>query len=356
MLYYLYEIFSLNIFQYITFRSAGALMTALILSYFFGKPIINKLKRLKADQQIRIDGPTSHQDKQGTPTMGGIIILLSIFFTSILWARLDNRFIIICLISLVYFGFLGFMDDYLKLRNKNHHGLSGRKKLFFQTVLGFLVAIYLYFNPANTDYATIVDVPYLKNAFINLGVFYILFEVIIIVGASNAVNLTDGLDGLAIGLILISALTYLLFAYLVGNMQFSGYLMIIPVAGAGEIAVFLAALTGAGLGFLWYNAHPAEVFMGDTGSLCLGGILGIVAVLIKQELLLILVGGVFVVETLSVMIQVYSFKKYKRRVFKMAPIHHHFELLGWSETKVVMRFWIIGIILALIALSALKLR
>ena len=354
---HLHKIFSpFNIFQYITFRSVGALITALLVSYLISVPIIKKLKKYKINQQIRDDGPKTHFDKRGTPTMGGIIIILSILISSILWARLDNRFIIICLISVVFLGAIGFCDDYLKLVKKNPKGLSGKKKLFFQFLLGLGIAIYLYFNPSNSAYTTAVDVPFMKNCFVNFGILYILFGAVVIVGASNAVNLTDGLDGLAIGLIMLSALSYMVFAYLAGHIKFSSYLGIISVTGSGELVVFLSALVGAGLGFLWYNSYPAEVFMGDTGSLCLGGIIGIISVLVKQELLLVVVGGVFVVEALSVILQVFSFRFRGKRIFKMAPIHHHFELCGWPETKVVIRFWIIGIILVLVALSALKVR
>ena len=355
--FYLHKVFSpFNIFQYITFRSIGALITALIISYLISIPIIKRLRKYKINQQIRDDGPKTHFDKRGTPTMGGLIIILSILLSSILWTRLDNRFIIICLISVVFLGAIGFCDDYLKLIKKNPKGLSGRKKLFSQFLLGIGISVYLYFNPSNTAYNTYIDVPFMKNCFVNFGILYILFSAIVIVGASNAVNLTDGLDGLAIGLIMLSALSYMVFSYLAGHIKFSSYLGIISVPGAGELVVFLATLVGAGLGFLWYNSYPAEVFMGDTGSLCLGGVIGIVSVLVKQELLLVIVGGVFVLEALSVILQVFSFRLRGKRIFKMAPLHHHFELCGWPETKVVIRFWIVGIVLVLIALSALKVR
>jgi phospho-N-acetylmuramoyl-pentapeptide-transferase len=354
---YLHKVFSpFNIFQYITFRSVGAIITALLVSYLISIPIIKKLKKYKINQQIRDDGPKTHFDKRGTPTMGGIIIIFSILFSSILWARLDNRFIIICLVSVVVLGAIGFCDDYLKLVKKNPKGLSGKKKLLFQSLLAFAIAIYLYFYPSNSSFTTMVDVPFMKNCFVNFGILYILFGAVVIVGASNAVNLTDGLDGLAIGLIMLSALSYMVFAYLAGHVKFSSYLGIISVSGSGELVVFLSALVGAGLGFLWYNSYPAEVFMGDTGSLCLGGIIGIISVLVKQELLLVVVGGIFVIEALSVILQVFSFKFRGKRIFKMAPIHHHFELCGWPETKVVIRFWILGVILLLVALSALKVR
>ncbi|MDR0676374.1 MAG: phospho-N-acetylmuramoyl-pentapeptide-transferase [Elusimicrobiota bacterium] len=362
MFYYLYlyckSFFSpFNIFQYITLRSFGALLTGLIISCIIAHPIIKKLKKLKIDQQIRLDGPQTHIEKQGTPTMGGIIIIISLIITTILWTFLENRFIIICLLSSIYFGIIGLYDDYLKFIKKDSKGLSGKKKLFLQFLIGVIIAVYLYFYPTNSNFAMSVDIPYLKNVFFNLGFFYILFIILVIVGSSNAVNLTDGLDGLAIGLIMFSALTYTVFAYLAGHIKFSQYLGIIYIQGAGEIAVFLAGLVGASLGFLWFNSYPAEIFMGDTGSLFLGGILGVVAVCVKQELLLVITGGVFVAEALSVMLQVFYFRHHNgKRIFKMAPIHHHFELSGWKESKVVIRFWIIGIVLSLIALSALKIR
>jgi len=311
---------------------------------------------LDIGQQIREDGPPGHMKKAGTPTMGGLIILISLSVSTFLWARLDNRFTIIILISTIWLGLLGFLDDYIKLVKRRSRGLMAKYKLLGQSVLAIVIAIYLYYYPANPGYATRLNVPYLKDFFINLGSLYALFSILLIVGSSNAVNLTDGLDGLAIGSILIAAMTYALMAYLAGHAQFSTYLRIIPVPGAGELSVFLGSMAGAGLGFLWFNSYPAEVFMGDTGSLFLGGTIGIIALFIKQELLLVIVGGIFVVEAVSVILQVASFKLRGKRVLKMAPLHHHFELAGWSEPKVVIRFWIIGIILALIALSALKLR
>ncbi len=362
MFYYLYSTFAsyftpFNIFQYISFRSAGALLTGLLVSYFIGLPIIQKLRYYRINQAIRDDGPKTHLDKKGTPTMGGIIIILSVLIASLVWAKLTNRFIVICLISTIYLGAIGFCDDYLKLVKKNTKGLAGRKKLILQFIFALAIGVYFYFFPVNNEYSTHVNLPYFKLFFVNLGIFYLLFSSLVVVGSSNAVNLTDGLDGLAIGLIMISAFVYIVFAYLAGHVKFSSYLGIVHVAGAGELVVYLSALIGSGLGFLWYNAYPAQVFMGDTGSLFLGGILGVVAVIVKQELLLVIVGGLFVVEAVSVMIQVYFFRNHGGiRIFKMAPIHHHYELCGWHETKVVVRFWIIGIILGLIALSALKIR
>ncbi len=288
--------------------------------------------------------------------MGGLIILVSLVISTFLWARLDNRFTIIILLSTLWLGLLGFLDDYLKLIKKRSRGLMARYKLLGQSILALIIVIYLFYYPANSEYVTQLNIPYLKDFFINFGLLYVFFAILLVVGSSNAVNLTDGLDGLAVGSILIVAMTYALMAYLAGHAKFSGYLGIVPVPGAGELSIFLSAMAGAGLGFLWFNSYPAEVFMGDTGSLFLGGTIGIVALLIKQELLLLIVGGIFVVEALSVILQVASFKLRGKRVLKMAPLHHHFELIGWSEPKVVIRFWIVGIILALIALSALKLR
>ncbi|MFC1501731.1 phospho-N-acetylmuramoyl-pentapeptide-transferase [Elusimicrobiota bacterium] len=361
MLYHIFyplsELFSpFNVFQYISFRAAGAVLTSLILSFIIGPILIKYLRKIKAEQIVRSDGPQTHITKIGTPTMGGLLIFLSLFISTILWARLDNRFIILLLIGTVILGFLGFFDDYLKLIKKHSNGVSPVMKLLVQGVLAFGVAIYLFYFPPNAEFATAVNIPYLKNVFINLYAGYVLFAVIVIVGSSNAVNLTDGLDGLAIGNLLIAAATLSLFAYFAGHVKIAGYLRIVHVIGAGEIAIFLAAMIGSGLGFLWFNSYPAEIFMGDTGSLFLGGTLGLVAVFIKQEILLAVVCGVFVMEALSVIIQVYTFKRTGKRVFKMAPLHHHFELSGWSETKVTIRFWIIGIILALIAFAALKVR
>ena len=321
-----------------------------------GPFVIRTLKKYKISQQIRADGPATHLKKSGTPTMGGIIILMSLLVATILWARLDNRFILLMLLSTVWLGLLGFLDDYLKLVKNHPVGLPAIYKLIGQTVLAFFIGIYLYHFPPNPQYATMINIPYLKNCFLNLGCFYLLFTVVFIVGTSNAVNLTDGLDGLAVGSIIIAALSYALMAYISGHARFSSYLLVVPVKGAGELTVFLGSMVGAGLGFLWFNTHPADVFMGDTGSLFLGGSIGIVAVFIKQEILFLVIGGVFIIETLSVIIQVGVFKLKARRIFRMAPLHHHFELMGWHEEKVVTRFWILSIIMALLALSSLKIR
>jgi phospho-N-acetylmuramoyl-pentapeptide-transferase len=345
-----------NIFQYITFRAAGAILTSLLICLLLGPRLIGYLRALKIGQTIRTDGPQSHLAKAGTPTMGGLLILISMVISTILWARLDNHFIIITLVAALWLGFLGFYDDYLKLIKKNPKGLSSSKKIAGQIVLGLGVALYLWYNPSNASFASSVNIPYLKDTFVNLYYGYMLFVVFVIVGSSNGVNLTDGLDGLAIGNIIVAALTLGFFAYFTGNIKIAQYLRIIYVAGSGELSVYLGAMIGAGLGFLWFNSYPAEVFMGDTGSLFLGGTLGLCAVFIKQELILIVIGGIFVIETISVMLQVSIFRRTGKRIFRMAPIHHHFELSGWPETKVTVRFWIIGIVLALLAFASLKLR
>ena len=357
MFYYLFHtLLNINLFQYITFRAGGAILTSLIITFLIGPMTIRNLKKYKIGQTVRSDGPKTHQVKSGTTTMGGLIIILSLLFSTVLWARLDNPFILWLIAATIYFGMIGFVDDYLKLVKKNPKGLSAKKKLLFQSIFAIFVIIYLYFYPTNSQYATSLNIPYLKTTFLELSFLYFVLIFLVIVGSSNAVNLTDGLDGLATGNIIIAALTLAVFSYLIGHSHISSYLKVPYVAGAGEISVFLTALFGAGLGFLWYNSYPAEIFMGDTGSLCLGGLLGLSAVFIKQELILFIVGGIFVAEALSVMIQVSVFKRTQKRVFRMAPIHHHFELGGLAETKVTIRFWIVGIILAIIAIASLKLR
>jgi phospho-N-acetylmuramoyl-pentapeptide-transferase len=333
-----------------------SVLTSLILSFVLGNYIIKYLKQYKIGQVIRNDGPQTHLAKSGTPTMGGIIILLSMVISTLLWARLDNRFIIVMLISMLWLGLLGFWDDYQKLIKKNPKGLDSQTKFIFQTILALGVAIYLWFYPPYAQYATSINIPYFKNIFVNLYFGYIFFAALVIVASSNAVNLTDGLDGLAIGNLTIAAFTLALFAYFSGHVKIASYLRLIPISGAGELSVFLAAIVGSGLGFLWFNAYPAQVFMGDTGSLFLGGALGITAVFIKQELILAVIAGVFVIEVLSVILQVYSFRHRGKRIFKMAPIHHHFELSGWAEPKVTIRFWILGFIFAMISLASLKIR
>jgi phospho-N-acetylmuramoyl-pentapeptide-transferase len=347
----------LNVFQYITFRTGGAFLTSLLIMLLFGQSFIDLVKKWEVTQTIREYGPQTHLTKSGTPTMGGLLMLVSIVVATLLWARLDNRFIWLTLISAVYLGALGFVDDYRKLILKHPaKGLSQNMKMIFQMVWAIGVMTYLYINPPNIGFATEIQVPFLKNVAINLGSFIILFGMFAMVGASNAVNLTDGLDGLAGGTLLISALSFGVFAYLAGNAKLSSYLRLIPVTGAGELSIYLGAMAGACLGFLWHNGYPAAIFMGDTGSLFLGGTIGLVAIAVKQELILIVVGGVFVAEAVSVLLQIGAVRLFKRRIFRMAPLHHHFEMLGWPETKVTLRFWIVAVVLALLAMTSLKLR
>lgn len=356
LLYPLREYFhALNVFKYSTFRAVYASLTAILISFLIGKFVINKLKKFNIGQSIRNDGPKTHLNKTGTPTMGGIIILISLVLSTILWARLDNSFVIIVLVSTLWFGIVGFIDDYLKIVKKSSTGLNMVLKLILQFIGALAIVVYLYYDPVSFVYPTHIKFPLIKYP-VNLGFFYFVFIILVIVGASNAVNLTDGLDGLAIGSFLFTAIALSIVVYLVGHSKFSNYLGIIYVREASELAVFCAGLVGTGIGFLWFNSYPAQVFMGDVGSLALGGALGTISVLIKQELLLVLIGGIFVIEALSVMIQVLSFKFRGKRIFKMAPLHHHFELLGVPEPKIVVRFWIIAIIIALSSLSLLKLR
>lgn len=347
----------LNVFQYITFRTGGAFLTSLLIMLTFGKSFIDLVKKWEVTQSIREYGPKTHLKKSGTPTMGGLLILFSMVMATLLWARVDNRFIILLLVSSIYLGTLGFVDDYRKLILKHpSKGLSQNWKMLFQLIWAIGVTSYLYMDPPNATYATTIQVPYLKNVFLNLHSFVILFGIIVMVGASNAVNLTDGLDGLAGGTLLVSALSFGVLAYLAGHAKLSSYLRLIPVTGSGEISVLLGAMAGACLGFLWFNGYPAAIFMGDTGSLFLGGTIGVVAMAIKQELILIVVGGVFVAEAASVLIQIGAVRLFKRRVFKMAPLHHHFEMLGWPETKVTLRLWIVAVVLSLLAMTSLKVR
>jgi phospho-N-acetylmuramoyl-pentapeptide-transferase len=350
-----------NVFTYITIRSALAAMTALAISILCGPWMILKLKELKVGQQIRkehvADLHKIHQGKAGTPTMGGLLIIGSVAAATILWANVFNRLIVIALFCMFWLGTIGFLDDFIKMRKKRSLGLTARLKFVAQITLGLALGVYLYFYPVNPEHGTQVALLFFKDVYLSLGILYIFFVVLIIVGASNAVNLTDGLDGLAAGSVIMAALAYTGMSYLVGRADFTRYLFITHVVGAGELTIFLSAVAGAGLGFLWYNAHPAEVFMGDTGALALGGALGTVAILIKQELLLVIVGGLFVLEAASVIIQVFSYKlRGGKRIFRMAPLHHHFELLGWSEAKVTVRFWIIAAIFALLSLATLKVR
>ncbi|MGA1789974.1 MAG: phospho-N-acetylmuramoyl-pentapeptide-transferase [bacterium] len=346
----------LNVFRYITFRAAYTALTSLILSFLLGPWLINKLRSFNVGEQIRDVVPVVHQTKAGTPTMGGILLLISLVIPTLLWADLKNRYIWVVILVTVSFGILGFWDDFLKLKGKGKSsGLSIKSKLLIQSLIALAAGIYLYLNPANS-YTTELAVPFFKNLKPNLGWFYIPFCLFVIVGTSNSVNLTDGLDGLAIGPMIIAAATYTGLAYVTGHAKFAHYLMIINVKGAGELTIFCSAMMGAGLGFLWFNTYPAQVFMGDMGSLSLGAALGTVALLTKHELILILIGGLFVIETVSVIIQIISFRLSGRRIFAMAPIHHHFELKGWAEPKIIVRFWIISIILALLSFSTLKLR
>jgi phospho-N-acetylmuramoyl-pentapeptide-transferase len=361
MLYQLHllrELFRpLNVFQYITFRAGGAALTALGLCLLFGPPVIAMLRARKLGQVQRTDGPQSHLSKQGTPTMGGVLIFLAVASSSLLWMRLDNRFTWVMLGVTAALTAVGFADDYLKLVLKNSRGAPSRVKFLVQIAVGLALAAYLAVAPPNGAHATAVNIPYGKELFVELGALYFVLAVMMIVGSSNAVNLTDGLDGLAAGSVIFCALTYAVLAYVAGNVKFAYYLRIVHVEGAGEIAVYMAALIGACLGFLWYNAYPAEIFMGDTGSLFLGGVIAAAALCVKQELVLPIVGGVFVLETLSVILQMGSFKlRGGKRVFRMAPIHHHFELGGIPEPKVTVRFWIVSIVLMLAALASLKIR
>lgn len=345
-----------NLFRYITFRMAYATVTAMLISFLFGNVFIEMLKRYQVKENIRTDGPKTHLMKEGTPTMGGLLILISIIIPSLFWADLSNRYIQLILLVTIWLGGLGFMDDYLKAKRKERKGLVARKKFIGQVALGLILGTILYLYPPDPNFTTATDLPFFKNYYLSFGILYIPFVVLVITGASNAVNLTDGLDGLAIGLVGICALTFAGLCYVTGRIDFSRYLNIQYLHGAGELAVFCGALMGACLGFLWFNANPAKVFMGDTGALALGGALGALALLVKKEMLLVIIGGVFVLEAASVIIQVMYFKMTGKRVFKMAPLHHHFELSGWKEQQVVVRFWILGVICALLTLSTLKIR
>lgn len=347
---------ALNVFRYITFRAAYAAITALLLCFVLGPPMIEWLRRVKLGQKIRAEGPQAHLAKAGTPTMGGLLIVTAIVVPTLLWGNLHSRPLWIALLSTVWLGAIGFLDDWLRVVKGLPNGLLGRYKLAGQVSLGIVIGVILLMWPEPGLAPTITHVPFLKFRFIDFGWAFIPFVVLVVTGASNAVNLTDGLDGLASGLVAIAALTFAGMCYLSGHFKFSEYLNITHLAYGGELTVFCAAVLGAALGFLWYNCHPADVFMGDTGSLALGGALGTVAVLIKREFWLALVGGVFVVEALSVMIQVLSFKLTRKRVFRMSPIHHHFELGGWAESRVVLRFYIAGALLALLSLSTFKLQ
>ncbi len=354
LLYSLHTKFSLfNVFRYITFRAILAILTALVISFFCGPWVIRKLNELQVKQYIRDDGPKKHLEKEGTPTMGGTLILFSIVVAVLLWADLSNFFIWVGLLVLTGFGAIGFADDYRKLTHKNSKGLTMKQKMACQMGVALGASLLLYRYPT---FKSTLAFPFFKELMPDLGAFYILLVILVIVGTSNAVNLTDGLDGLATGPVLISAGTFMVLAYLAGNVKIASYLQIPYVSGSGELTIFCGAMVGASMGFLWYNTYPAQMFMGDTGSVSLGAALGAVAVMTKQEFLLAIVGGLFVLETLSVIFQVASYKLWKKRIFRMAPIHHHFELKGWAEPKVIVRFWIITFFLALLAFSTLKLR
>ena len=359
LLYPLSDIwFGFNIFRYITFRAVMAALTSFILSLLLGPWVIKRLSVFKVGERVRkqeIVGAlySLHKQKEGTPTMGGVLILLSIVGSTVLRQDLTNKSTLVVLFSTIWLGVVGFLDDYIKLVKKRSKGLAVVTKLLGQVALGLGVGLFFYFSD---NFSTVLEIPFLKKTALDLSIFYIFFIMLVIVGTSNAVNLTDGLDGLAIGCVSIAALTYAVLSYIAGNVILSKYLLTSYIPGSGELAIFCASIVGSGLGFLWYNCHPAEVFMGDTGSLALGGALGIVAVIIKKELLLFIVGGIFVFEALSVIIQVFSFKTRGKRVFLMSPAHHHFQLKGWHESKVIIRFWIIAIFLALFTLVTLKIR
>ncbi|MEQ1884111.1 MAG: phospho-N-acetylmuramoyl-pentapeptide-transferase [Bryobacteraceae bacterium] len=368
----LFRVYSpFRVFQYATFRTGMASLTALLLSLLLGPWMIRRLREFQIGQHIREEGPKSHQKKAGTPTMGGVLIMVSIVVPTLLWANLSVPGIWVALTALVLFGAVGFLDDYSKVRKKQNLGLTARGKLVLQFLAAFAVGLELLWMNTRGVYTTSMNVPFLKNFKPDLLVdawlhhpwtypfafiFFFGFVAIVLVGATNSVNLTDGLDGLAIGLMIIAAGAMTALSYVSGHAEFAKYLELERTPGAAELTIFCGAMTGASLGFLWYNAHPAEVFMGDVGSLALGGGLGVVAVLLKQEILLLFIGGVFVIEALSVILQVASFKLRGKRIFKMAPIHHHFEALGWAEAKVIARFWIAGLVMALFALTTLKLR
>jgi len=359
------------LFRYVTFRTAFAGLTALFLCFALGPWTIRRLRQLQIGQHIREEGPKTHWHKAGTPTMGGVLIVISIVIPSLLWANLRNPYLWVALFGLTSFGAIGFWDDYLKIKRRQNLGLTGRRKFLLQVLAALIVGAMLLGLHALGLYSTQMNVPFFKNLKPDMlidawlrspltyplaFIFFFAFLVFVIVGSANAVNLTDGLDGLAIGLMIISSGAMTVLTYASGHAQFATYLDLLRLPGASELTIFCGAMTGASLGFLWYNAHPAEIFMGDVGSLALGGAMATVAVLIKQEILLIFIGGVFVLETLSVILQVGSYKLRRKRIFKMAPLHHHFEALGWQESKIIVRFWVAGLVMALFALTTLKLR
>lgn len=344
-----------NVFRYITFRTALAVLTSAGVTFALGPAIIRKLRVMSVTQQIRGLGPEQHMAKAGTPTMGGLIIMLSIFASVLCWGDLGNPFMRVMLVSLGGFGFIGLLDDYLKIKRRDSGGLGARYKFGLQILVALGIGLFLYLNPED-PYSDMLSLPFFKKWLFDLGWFYIPFTILVIVGSSNAVNLTDGIDGLAVGLVAVATLANGALIYISGHRGLADYLQVLHLPLLAELTVFCGALFGAALGFLWYNAYPAEVFMGDVGSLGLGGVLGTLAVISKQEIVLALVGGIFVMETVSVVLQVASFRLTGRRIFRMAPIHHHFELKGWSEPKIIVRFWIVGIMLALLSLATLKVR
>jgi phospho-N-acetylmuramoyl-pentapeptide-transferase len=352
-----------NLFRFQTFRAAGAVVTAFLVAFWFGPAVIVRLRMLKVGQVVRTEGPQTHLGKSGTPTMGGVLIIMATVIPTLLWARLDNVYTITVLVVLIWLGIVGFMDDYLKVVRKKTEGLRGRYKILGQAVVGLLLAVVILMFPFSDVPSTWTQIPFFKAWHVNFWwPVYIGFVMVVIAGGSNAVNLTDGLDGLAAGLSAIAAVTFGVFAYLLGRIDSSDYLDLFYLPGAGELTVFCVALAGGCIGFLWFNAHPAQVFMGDTGSLAIGGVLGAIAVLLKAEFLLVIVGGVFVAEALSVASQTIYFKWTKkrtgtgRRIFRMAPLHHHFEQIGWHESQVIIRFWIMGVMCAMVAFATLKIR
>ena len=353
---YLSEFYSpFSVVKYLTLRGIFSVITALVICWVLGPRVIRLLNSLQMGQAIRSDGPQSHLSKAGTPTMGGALILLAIFISTLLWANLENQYVWVVLGVTFSFGLIGWVDDYRKVVQKNPRGLPAKWKYFWQSIFGLAAALYLFYTASSTEELALI-VPFFKNVAINLGPLYILFTYFVIVGTSNAVNLTDGLDGLAILPTVLVGGALGVMAYLTGNYQFATYLHIPFISGAGELLIFTGALCGAGLGFLWFNTYPAMVFMGDVGSLALGAALGVIAVIIRQEIVLAVMGGVFVVETVSVILQVASFKLTGKRIFRMAPLHHHYELKGWPEPRVIVRFWIITVVLVLLGLATLKLR
>ena len=363
LLYPLRDVFfGFNVFGYISFRAVGAAQSALIISFLFGPKIIRTLKSHQIGETIRSDGPESHLKKEGTPTMGGIIVLFAVILPTFLWAKLDDKHILLILLATIWMGAIGFLDDYLKVVKKYSRGLIARYKMAGQISLGLIVGIILINYPDSSQFVTSISIPFVANGTLDVSWFYIPLVILVITGTSNAVNLTDGLDGLATGLVAIATLVFGAIAYATGRLDYSDYLNIIYLPGTGELFIFCLALIGACIGFLWFNANPAKVFLGDTGSLAVGAALGTLAVLLKKEILLFMIGGVFVAESLSVMLQVYYFRYTKKkngvgkRIFRMAPLHHHFELMGWPENHVVVRFWIIGILLALISLTTFKIQ